>query len=186
MDERERRRLSKRLSYHLRHGPGDAGVSLDAGGWVDLDALLEGLAAAGRHVTRAQVEEVLAGGDKQRFELGPDGRRIRARYGHSVEVDLDHDAVEPPPVLYHGTTRTALPGIRREGLTPRSRRMVHLSTEEGEARRVGARHGPPLVLEVDAPALEAAGHRLTRASPGVWLVDRVPVRYLTRSGREDL
>lgn len=177
MDRDARRRLSKRLAYHLRHGPGDAGVELDRAGWVDLDALLAGLAAAGRRVTRGQVEQVVATSDKQRFQLSGDGR-IRARYGHSVPVDLDHDPAEPPARLYHGTTREALPSIRRRGLRPRSREQVHLSTDPATARRVGGRHGAPVVLVVDARGLAAAGHTLTRAAPAVWLVDHVPSVYL--------
>lgn len=180
MDERQRRRLSKRLSYHLRHGPGDAGVVLDPAGWVEVGALLTGLGRTGRPVTRARLEEVVARDDRRRFELSPDGRRIRARYGHSVDVDPGHEPVaEPPAVLYHGTTPTALAGIRRRGLVPRGRRHVHLSGDAASARRVGARHGRPVVLEVDAVGLVAEGHALARAAPDVWLVDHVPPRHLT-------
>lgn len=180
MDEQERRRLSKRLSYHLRHGPGDAGVVLDPAGWVEVGDLVRGLGRSGRAVTRAEVEEVVARDERGRFELGPEGRRIRARYGHSVDVDPGHDPVaEPPAVLYHGTTPAALAGIRRRGLVPRGRRHVHLSGDAATARRVGARHGRPVVLEVDAVALVASGHALARAAPDVWLVDHVPPRFLT-------
>lgn len=180
MDETRRRRLSKRLSYHLRHGPGDAGVELDRGGWADLGALLDGMAsrAGGPPATREDVERVIATSDKQRFELSDDGRRIRARYGHSVPVDLSLPPADPPATLFHGTTPAALPSIRRVGLTPQGRRQVHLSTERDQARRVGSRHGRPVVVEVDAGGLVGDGWRLVRATEEVWLADRVPPAYL--------
>ena len=36
---REDVRLSKRVSYVLRHGPESVGLQLDAGGWVAVDDL---------------------------------------------------------------------------------------------------------------------------------------------------
>ncbi len=64
MDPRGVVRRSKRLSHLLRHAPGSAGLTLDAAGWVDVDALLtvlgwtrphderdhEAYQALGRHV----------------------------------------------------------------------------------------------------------------------------------------
>lgn len=174
MDRRSRIRLSKRLSYHLRHDPAAAGVELDPAGWAPVQDLLEGLGSRGRPVTRAQLEEVVARSDKRRFELSADGRRIRARYGHSVEVDPGHAAATPPEILYHGTSRASLGRIRREGLKPMGRRQVHLSEGVADALRVGRRHGDPVVLEVDAAGLVADGAPPRPAAPGVWLVERVP------------
>ncbi|CAA9437202.1 MAG: RNA:NAD 2'-phosphotransferase [uncultured Pseudonocardia sp.] len=171
-------RISKRLSRHLRHAPHEIGLRLDPAGWVSVDELLAALAAHGPPVTRAELDEVVAGSDKQRFVV--DGDRIRAQQGHSVPVDLGLAAVEPPPVLFHGTARSSLDAIRREGLRPMRRHAVHLSTTEETARRVGARHGAPVVLRVDAAALHAAGHEFRVSGNGVWLTDSVPPGFLTR------
>jgi putative RNA 2'-phosphotransferase len=43
---------------------------------------------------------------------------------------------------------------------------------------VGARHGRPVVFEVDAAAMRAAGYAFFRSANGVWLVDEVPPQYL--------
>jgi putative RNA 2'-phosphotransferase len=64
--------------------------------------------------------------------------------------------------------------ILRDGLRPMGRRHVHLSPDAATARRVGARHGRPEVLEVAAGDLAAAGHVFLRSDNGVWLTDRVP------------
>ncbi|MDI5963082.1 RNA 2'-phosphotransferase [Streptomyces sp. SL13] len=178
MDDKRHVKVSKFLSLVLRHQPSAAGVTLDAGGWVAVDDLLAGCAAAGRPCGRAELERVVADSDKQRFALSPDGLRIRASQGHSVPVDLGLADSEPPPVLYHGTATRTLPLVLREGLRPMGRQDVHLSADAATATRVGARHGRPVVLEIDAAALAAAGHRFRVSANGVWLTDAVPASHL--------
>ncbi|MEF2276863.1 RNA 2'-phosphotransferase [Deinococcus sp. YIM 134068] len=163
--------LSRRLSYLLRHAPGDLGVTLEPGGWVPVQTILRHL-----RVSREQVERVVATNDKRRFSL--DGERIRANQGHSVPVDLGLVPAVPPPVLYHGTHPEALPAIRREGLRRLSRHHVHLSPDVETARRVGARRGKPVILTVRAGDMHAAGHVFARSENGVWLVDAVPPEFL--------
>lgn len=172
------RRLSKRLSYVLRHDPASIGVVLDAAGWTSIDALLTGLADAGVRVDRGRLHQLVADSTKQRFELDDPGERIRARYGHSVEVDTAHAPTAPPDVLYHGTHPAALDRILAEGLRPMGRRQVHLSADTADARSIGARRGEPVILEVDAAAMHGEGCRFRQAGRGVWLVDEVPARFL--------
>jgi putative RNA 2'-phosphotransferase len=171
-------RVSKRLSYVLRHRPGSVGLVLDAAGWVDVDTLLAALGASGLRLTRAELELVVATNDKRRFALDDTGTRIRASQGHSVGVELGYVAEQPPDELFHGTTERFLSSILAEGLRPGRRHAVHLSADEETARTVGARRGRPVVLRVDAASLAAAGGRFTRSANGVWLVDAVPARYL--------
>jgi putative RNA 2'-phosphotransferase len=174
-------RLSKRLSRVLRHAPGSVGLTLDAAGWVDVEDLLTALARHGRPVTRAELDDVVARNDKARFAFDASGSRIRASQGHSVPVDLGYEVAEPPAELFHGTVERFLPDIRAEGLRPGTRHAVHLSPDVGTARRVGARRGRPVVLRVDAAAMVRDGARFTRSANGVWLVDAVPPRYLSRA-----
>ncbi|GAA2478493.1 RNA 2'-phosphotransferase [Streptomyces thermolineatus] len=171
-------RISKFLALVLRHDPAAAGVVLDREGWVEVDVLIRACSAAGRPFTRAELEHVVATSDKKRFALSADGRRIRASQGHSVDIDLGLPAVEPPAVLYHGTASRTLPQVLREGLRPMSRQDVHLSADAATARRVGARHGRPVVLAVDAAAAARAGHAFRVSANGVWLTDRVPPEFL--------
>lgn len=172
------RRLSKRLSYVLRHDPASIGVELDPAGWAALDDMLEGFAAHGVRVDVERLHQLVARGPKQRFELDDAGERIRARYGHSVDVELSHEPEVPPDVLYHGTHPAALDRILREGLLPMTRRQVHLSEDVGTAREVASRRGSPVILVVDAEAMHAEGHGFSRAAPSLWLGDQVPPRFL--------
>jgi hypothetical protein len=105
---------SKLLSMVLRHRPELIGIRLDEGGWADVDALLGGLAAHGKPMSRAQLERLVATSDKQRFAL--QGNRIRASQGHSVPVDLGLSPIAPPEVLFHGTPERNVEPILRQGL----------------------------------------------------------------------
>lgn len=180
METRDRVRISKFLAYHLRHDPGGLGLVLEPGGWVAVDVLLAACGRKGTRISRAQLEEVVRTSDKQRFAFDADGAKIRANQGHSVEVDLQLRAAEPPDRLYHGTGEQSVAAILREGLLKMGRHHVHLSGDVETARKVGARHGRPAVLVVAAAAMRAAGFEFLRAENGVWLVDHVPSSYLSR------
>lgn len=178
MDEKRIVKISKYLSKHLRHTPELLGLTLEPGGWVAVSSLLA--AREGRHfrITRDELDEVVARNNKQRFSYDPGRLRIRANQGHSVAVDLQLEPQEPPPVLYHGTARQYIEAIQREGLRRMSRHHVHLSGDKSTAHNVGARHGIPVVLEVDAAAMHKVGFTFYRSENGVWLVDSVPSEYL--------
>jgi putative RNA 2'-phosphotransferase len=74
------------------------------------------LAAHGHRITRTDLDRVVRGNDKQRFEWDTTSDRIRARQGHSVEVDLGLPPAEPPARLYHGTPRRNVASILTTGL----------------------------------------------------------------------
>ncbi|WET77530.1 RNA 2'-phosphotransferase [Amycolatopsis sp. QT-25] len=180
MDEKHLIRASKRLSRHLRHAPGDIGIALGPGGWVEVDTLLAALRRHGLHLTRAELDEVVEGNDKRRFAFDDDGLRIRASQGHSVAVDLALPAATPPDVLYHGTVARFLDAIRDEGLKPMNRHAVHLSATVETARTVGGRRGVPVVLLVDTRGMAAAGYEFQVSANGVWLTAAVPPEFLRR------
>ena len=171
--------LSKYLSKYLRHRPGELGLELSPGGWVEVDALLDASARRGLQIGRGELEEVVARNDKKRFAFDPSGTRIRAQQGHTVHVNLELEPAEPPKELYHGTPERNLEKILRGGLLKMRRHHVHLSPDEATARKVGARRGRPVVLAVDATAMLRAGGTFYRSGNGVWLVARVPPFYLS-------
>ena len=180
------RRLSKAMSYALRHRPEEFGLSLDGRGAVGLGELVDALNARGRWprpVTPDDVAWVVANGTKQRFAL-EDGR-IRARYGHSFSRRVELEEAEPPVVLWHGTSHEAWEAIREEGLQPMGRQTVHLSADRETALAVGARHergGEPVLLRIDAASARAAGVIFWRGNESTWLAGAVPAKYLERVG----
>lgn len=173
------KQISKYLATHLRHEPQRIGLALDAHGWVAVDDLLRAAAVHGFPIGPTELEQVVAANDKQRYAFDAAGTRIRAQQGHSVPVDLDLPATDPPPWLYHGTVARFLTAIRDDGLRPMNRQAVHLSPDRQTAQRVGARRGRPVVLAVDAAAMHADGHVFRVSGNGVWLVDAVPPAYLS-------
>jgi putative RNA 2'-phosphotransferase len=176
-------RLSRTLSFWLRHRPDDVGLLLDQQGWTDVDAVLTALAGRGMATSVDQLCGLIARNDKQRFELTADNKRIRARQGHSIRVDLDWPVQLPPGVLYHGTIERFLPRVLTDGLLPMGRHHVHLSADVETAHRVGARRGPPVVLAVRALALHRAGAAFFVTANHVWLTATVPPGFIQVVGQ---
>ncbi|QLH80320.1 RNA 2'-phosphotransferase [Halosimplex pelagicum] len=192
LDGERRRRLSKFLSGALRHFPDDAGLALDDAGWTAVGDLV---AAAERQydwADREAVAAVVATDPNGRFERTGGSRaggsprveeaddRVRAAYGHSVDVDLESGDGPVPDTLYHGTAPGNADAIREEGLRPMSRQLVHLSGTIAEARRVGARHAAePVVFEVDAARMTAESREITRRGRATYTTERVPPEYLS-------
>jgi len=173
-----RTKISRFLSYVLRHDPHAARLSLDDAGWADVEALLRGCARARRSITRAELDEVVATSEKKRFEFSADATCIRASQGHSVDVDLGYAPAAPPDVLYHGTASRCLESIRVRGLLRGQRHHVHLSLDPDTAAEVGRRHGQPVVLLVRAAAMMDAGHKFFVSTNKVWLVEHVPSTFI--------
>jgi putative RNA 2'-phosphotransferase len=145
---------------------------------VAVDELIAASAHRGFLISREQLEMVVARNDKKRFTFDESRTRIRAQQGHSVPVDLGLEPMEPPPLLYHGTLGGNLPEILRDGLKKMRRYHVHLSPDEASAALVGARRGRSVVLTVDADTMHQEGWTFYCSGNGVWLVERVPPRYL--------
>ena len=60
-------KLGKFISLVLRHQPQAAGIQLDAHGWADVDQLIQGVRATGRHLDRETLERLVRENDKQRY-----------------------------------------------------------------------------------------------------------------------
>lgn len=170
--------LSKFISLVLRHEPERIGLELDHQGWANVEELVAAAARHGTALTREKLERIVAENEKQRFAFSDDGQRIRARQGHSVDVDLELAPQIPPDILFHGTATRFLESIRATGLKARSRQHVHLSRDEATAIQVGQRHGKPIVLKVRAGEMHAAGHEFYLSENQVWLTARVPPEFL--------
>ena len=171
-------KISKYLSKHLRHQPERLGLTLAPGGWVSVDDLLSVCAAHQFFITRKELDEVVATNDKKRFSFDATGKLLRANQGHSIKIDLELEPQTPPDILYHGTGKKSINSILELGLLKMSRHHVHLSLDTNTARKVGMRHGHPVVLAVDAAAMHQAGYLFYCSTNSVWLIERVPPEYL--------
>ncbi len=178
MSAEHHKKISKFLSYVLRHRPDEIGLTLDDNGWADIDDLIERARTTSVGLTHELLYEIVRSNDKQRFAINDDGKRIRASQGHSVEVDLALEPKQPPEVLFHGTATRFIDAIRQEGLRPMSRQHVHLSPDEETATKVGQRHGKPVVLRIRSGDMSRASRIFFLSANGVWLTDLVEPRFV--------
>jgi putative RNA 2'-phosphotransferase len=170
-------RISRFLTYLLRHQPKEYPLVFDKRGFVDWRDVVELVQERFYDVTEEQIDAVVNGSEKKRFEL-IDGK-VRATYGHSFPVDLGGEAAEPPAKLYHGAPRDLARSMLRSGLMPRDRRYVHLSLTAEEAESVARRHDPaPAIIVVDAHAAHGEGVVFYRSGP-LFLVENVPAKFLS-------
>lgn len=172
-------RTSKYLSLILRHKPEAAGITLDEHGWADVEELIEGIRKS-RPFNREMLEEIVRTDEKGRYSFNEDRTLIRANQGHSIPVDVELPVVEPPEYLYHGTGEKSVTSIDAQGLLPRTRLYVHLSGDAETARKVGSRHGKPVIYTVLSGKMARAGVTFYRSVNGVWLVKAVPPQYLKK------
>lgn len=170
--------ISKFLSLILRHKPEVLGISLDKEGWVSVAELLDKMQQKGMLVDLQQLQEVVDTNDKKRYSFSADGTKIRANQGHSLAVELGLEPLAPPAVLYHGTAIQNISSILKEGLERRTRQHVHLSQDSETARKVGQRHGKPVILLIRSEQMHREGHLFYHSANGVWLTNAVPLKFI--------
>ena len=173
-------RLSKEVSYALRHAPWEYELELDENGFVPIEQLLNSLNSLneyGREIKKEDLEYIIDNSDKKRHEIV--GDKIRALYGHSVPIKIEKTIATPPDVLYHGTAKRFLDSIMKEGLLPMNRQYVHLSVDTDMATLVGKRRDVnPVILEINAKAAENDGIKFYIGNDKVWLCDKIPSKYI--------
>ena len=172
MERRDDIRMSKCLSKMLRHRPD---LPHDEYGWFSIDDMVEK-----GSMTREQILELAE--TNGRYELSPDGEMIRACHGHSIEITYETEVI-PPEMLYHGTSPLGLEGIIKSGCISRmNRSKVHLSDDPDKASFVGGRHtrGTPILLKIHSDRMYRAGMKFYLSNDGVYLTERVPLRYVDR------
>lgn len=178
MIEEQKKTISKFLSLILRHNPQTIGLHIDENGWADVQELLMKSAQKNRSFSFADLKEIIATNDKQRFSFNSNETKIRANQGHSINIDLALTTGEPPAFLYHGTVDKFLANIRQQGLLKMSRQHVHLSKDRETAEKVGSRRGKPVILSVRSGHMFRDGFSFFLSENGVWLTDHVPAGYI--------
>ncbi|KAH6610367.1 hypothetical protein Trco_000387 [Trichoderma cornu-damae] len=189
--------VSKALSRLLRHQAGNAGIQLDAEGFAALDEVLNWGPIRSLKVTLAEIKDVVASNEKQRFTMklktpaapvdpsaedgtAPSHYLIRANQGHSIKIEsaalLERIALEAgnvPPRTFHGTYFAFWPAIEESGgLKVMGRNHIHCSTgtpEEGVTS--GMRKDAELVIEIDVEKSLQEGIQWWKSDNGVLLTE---------------
>ena len=166
---------SKRLSWILRHGASQEGLTMDSAGWVSIQRLLQLL-----NLEPQDLDRVIQENNKARFEVK--GENIRASQGHSLEqLPVTQEALEASWMVYlpqnsdfiwHATQTNCLSSIQRDGILRGKRSHIHLaSTKES---KVGKRNGAPILLQVSVKCLHSKGQEVFVSSNDVILTRYVP------------
>ena len=172
---KDKTKVSKTLSYILRHKPEKFGIKLDKHGWANISDILIKL-----DVDLDTIKDVVSSCDKQRFQLSDDISKIRASQGHTIKVDVQLKKCTPPIKLYHGTKSQFIDDIMKDGLKPMRRQHVHLSKDLETAEKVSSRRkGDSIILEISARQMMLDGLDIYISQNGVYLTEYVPSVYLT-------
>lgn len=172
MDSTERN--SKRLAFLLRHDKEALeNGKIDEFGWRCIEELVE------MGYTRTLLEEIVETNNKKRYEFNDDHTMIRARQGHSIQVDVELERLTPLKYLYHGTSEDVKDAIMSEGLKSMKRLYVHLSEDVETAINVAKRHGNNVVVfQIDAEQMDKDGYEFFCSRNHVWLTKYVDPRYI--------
>ncbi len=176
LDDERTEKLGRLVAGALRHFPDDLGLAIDSRGWVDLDSLTKAIRTRYRWADKDLLIALVQSDPKKRYEI--EERCIRARYGHSVDVDLDYP-LNTVPVLYYGASEEEAGRILEVGLKSASQRYVHLSTTSEKAWFVGTfRTKIPIIIEVDAQAAQNDGITMMTVSEAIVISENIPPIYL--------
>lgn len=163
---------SKYLSWLLRHGAGEQGLSLDDAGWTSLEELLRVA-----RLTREELDQIAGSDSKQRLQI--DNGRMRACQGHGRDSGVTREGLEASWTVYqsdapvwHGTSTANVGQIAGEGILPLARTHVHCAPTRDSL--VGKRGSAHVLLEIAPDKVRAAGLCLFVAPNGVILARCIP------------
>lgn len=168
-------KLGRIISGALRHFPKELGLMLGEHGWADIDDLEKAIVAKYPWARRYHIEAMLSTDEKGRYERKD--QKVRARYGHSIDLDLDYPETKFD-TLYYGTSEEEADRILDIGLKPVNQHYVHLSKTIEEAVKVACiRTEHPVIISIDARKAMEKGIKIIDAGP-VCLSGQIPPEYL--------
>lgn len=177
LNDEQTERLGRFISGALRHFPDDLGLAMNQHGWVDLEVLVDAMRTRYKWSNKEKLFSIIESDEKGRYEIK--GNKIRARYGHSVDIDLDYDENTLPEV-YYGASREEVDILLEKGIRPVKQRYVHLSTSADKAREVAKIHTEdPVLLVINAREASNDGVAILTATGNIVLADEIPPQYLS-------
>ena len=88
-------------------------------------------------------------------------------------------SVQPPAILFHGTSSAFIKQIKHEGLKPMGRQYVHLSVDGETALLVAKRkQGISFIITVQASKAYRNGIKFYEGNKTTWLADYISPDYL--------
>ena len=168
-------KLSKILSYVLRHAPKEHALILDENGWTDLKKLV--MSINNKHpefnsIDEVDIFQIVQNSSKKRIEIK--GDKIRALYGHSIKERILKAPSTPPEILLHGTSKIVWEKIKEVGIQKMNRQYVHLTENMDDAKLVAKRKSDDIII-IRIDTLKVSDKGLSFYNEGnVWLTKFVP------------
>ena len=169
-------RLSKLLSLILRHRPDEFGLNMDAYGFIPMTELVSAVQERYKDVTEEDIRALVEDADQARFEITDSG--MRALYGHSFFVEMDGDPMDPPDILYMGSTAGSARKMKSEGARPVDRFYLHLSLSREVAESRSRQIGTPCVVEILARQAHQKEEIKFYARGEIVLSREIPASYI--------
>jgi 2'-phosphotransferase len=188
-------RLSKFLSFVLRHGALKEGIPIRSDGFVAIEDLLKHKKCS--QVTFEDIQQVVAKDEKSRYlmELMDGKWMIRANQGHSMNLQVEMILITDPaeiPVVLHGTIHKAWTSIKQQGLSVMNRQHIHFAVgklgEDGV--KSGMRKSCTVFIYIDSKKAMQDGIQFFRSannvilSPGIngWIAPQYFERVEDKNG----
>ena len=188
MNDKEVDRMARTLAGVLRHFPDRFNLELDGHGWVDIDDFIQALRRKDprlRWLRPHHLHALVDTDEKGRYQVM--GNLIRATYGHSIDVELNHPSSNVPDKLYYPSSPEECDLLLETGLKPSDRKMVHLSKTWEIALNAGRyRMENPVVLEIDAKEAMEDGVDIQQAAKTVFLAYDIPAKFLRITDKDDV
>lgn len=172
-------KLGRFISGALRHFPQKLKLEMDENGWVDFNSLARIASRKYRWANQWLIKAIVESDEKKRYEIKDE--KIRARYGHSVNVELSDYPESEENILYYGTGEEEAHRMLEIGIKPVTQTFVHLSTTVEKSERVAKfRTDKPMILEVDVESARRDGLKFLKANDYIVLTTEVPPEYVKK------
>jgi len=174
MNNTDKTKFSKTISYLLRHGALEHKLDIDKQGYVEVKQLLSNNQL--QDLTFDNLKYIVATDNKGRFDLKLvlDKYYIRANQGHSSDVgnklnddEILEEITEPLETCLHGTYKSNLDNINKIGLSKMNRKHIHFT--DSLTAKSGIRHNCNVVIYIDMKRAMDDGMRFYRSKNGVIL-----------------
>lgn len=172
-ENRIRIQKEKALCYILRHNPKEYNIELDCDGFALVTDIYRSLSAYGVD----EIDIIGMGSEVGgRLELNFDRTMIRAKYGHSINLDFKYKESTINGLIFHGTKSRHIDSIAQSGILSGNRQFVHLYSDLDKAWKKASRFigNQTSVIEVDVMQLRNNGLSVYEADKDVILVKYVP------------
>jgi putative RNA 2'-phosphotransferase len=182
MNDNELNSLSRIIAGALRHFPDKLGLLMDGHGFVDISDLIDAIGTSRSGFTWLRIHHIQALAEtdpRGRYQI--DGGMIRAKYGHSIKVDLDDLPISDSKEFFYPVTEEESDIVIEGGIHPIDRNKVHLSSTIEKAIEAGrVRADQPLILRIDGDKARKDGVMIYQATKDVCVTNDVEAKYITK------